>query len=102
MGQCRRGILVDERAGGYQMGGDTLGVARVKPPQGATDRRVKTAWVHPLGDLRARGQRWASVLAIVRGTSGATRLRRATSGRRSAVLPGVLRAIALRLAVLPR
>jgi hypothetical protein len=80
MGECRRRILVDERSGGYQVGGDTFGVARVEPTQGVTNGRVETARVDPVGDFRARGKRRASVLTIVGGASGAAALRRASAG----------------------
>ena len=58
------GVLVDEGAGGHEVGRPPLGVARVEAAQGAAHRRVEVAGVDPLGDLRARRQRRTTVLAV--------------------------------------
>jgi hypothetical protein len=49
MSQRRLRVVVDKAAGGHQMPGDALGVARIEPLQRVPDGAVEIPRVDPLG-----------------------------------------------------
>ena len=113
--QRRRWVLVDQRAGGDEVAGDALDIARVQAPERATHRGVEVAGIHPVGQLRPRRQRRTPLLSRRTRTSGAPRRTSTAVVGGTPLVPvasvaarstGTLRtitggAISLRLAVLP-